>query len=87
MLALLMPRFVIVLLVIFSDYIGRAYDGILWPLLGFFFMPLTTLAAAWSLNTHGAITGTGLVAVSIAVIFDLGLMGGAEKTRRRNASD
>src|SRR5678816_3171504 len=33
-LALLFPRVVIVLVVIFSDYIGQAYQTILWPLLG-----------------------------------------------------
>ena len=39
-LALLAPRLVIVLLVLFSDFIGRAYQGIVWPLLGFFFIDL-----------------------------------------------
>ena len=43
-----MPRLVIVLVVIFSDYIGRAYEGFLWPFLGFLFMPVTTLAYAWA---------------------------------------
>jgi hypothetical protein len=45
-LALLTPRFAIVLVVIFSDYIGRAYQTTLWPFVGFLFLPLTTLAYA-----------------------------------------
>jgi hypothetical protein len=35
-LALSAPRFAIVLVVLFSDFIGRAYQTTLWPLLGFF---------------------------------------------------
>ena len=43
-LALLTPRVAIVLLVIFSDYIGDAFENNLWPFLGFLFLPLTTIA-------------------------------------------
>ena len=71
--ALLAPRLAIVLIVIFSDYIGRAYETILWPLLGFFFLPLTTLAYAWSKNEYGEIEGLGLVLIVVAVLIDLGL--------------
>jgi hypothetical protein len=62
-LALLAPRFAIVLVVVFSDYIGRAYETVLWPLLGFFFMPLTTLAYAWAINSRGSVEGFQLVAL------------------------
>jgi hypothetical protein len=62
-LALSAPRFAIVLVVLFSDYIGRAYETRLWPLLGFFFMPLTTLAYAWAINSQGSVSGGYLVVV------------------------
>ena len=80
-LALAMPRFTIVLVVIFSDYIGRAYETTLWPLLGFFFMPLTTLAYAWAIHSNGDVSGFALVVVVIAVLFDLGLIGAGSRTR------
>jgi hypothetical protein len=80
-LALAAPRMAIVLVVVFSDFIGRAYDSPLWPLLGFFFMPLTTLAYAWAINTRGSVDGVQLVVVVIAVLVDLGLIGGSSKTR------
>ena len=35
--ALVAPRLTIVLVVIFSDYIGRAYETMLWPVVGFLF--------------------------------------------------
>ena len=82
-LALLAPRFAIVLVVVFSDYIGRAYETTLWPLLGFLFMPLTTLAYAWAINSSGAVAGVQLVVVVIAVLMDLGVIGGSAAHRKR----
>ncbi len=81
--ALMAPRFAIVLVVLFSDYIGRAYEGLLWPLLGFLFMPLTTLAYAWAINSRGSVEGLQLVVVVIAVLMDLGLIGGSAASRKR----
>jgi hypothetical protein len=82
-LALVTPRLTIVLVVIFSDFIGRAYHTMVWPLLGFFFMPLTTLAYAWVINVNGSVAGVYLVVVVLAVLIDLGLIGGGEAARRR----
>lgn len=80
--ALTAPRFAIVLVVIFSDYIGRAFDTMLWPLIGFLFMPLTTLAYAWAINSHGSVSGLPLVVVIVAVLIDLGLTGGSARAGR-----
>jgi hypothetical protein len=83
-LAFFFPRLAIILLVIFSDYIGRAYQNDLWAFLGFLFMPLTTLAYAWGINSHGSIDGIYLVVLIIAVLMDLGIIGGgAQATRAR----
>lgn len=81
--SLLAPRFVIVLLVIFSDYIGNACETTLWPLLGFFFAPTTVLAYAWGINANGSIDGFHLVVLILAVMIDLGIFSGAEQSRRR----
>ena len=83
-LALAAPRFAIVLVVVFSDYIGRAFQTTLWPLLGFFFMPLTTLAYAWAINSRGSVAGVHLVVVVVAVLLDLGLVGGSASRRSRS---
>jgi hypothetical protein len=82
-LALMAPRFAIVLVVLFSDYIGRANETIVWPFLGFLFMPLTTLAYAWAINSGGSVEGFRLVVVVVAVLMDLGLIGGSAAGRKR----
>lgn len=82
-LALMAPRFAIVLVVVLSDYIGRAYETMVWPFLGFLFMPLTTLAYAWAINSRGSVGGVQLVVVVIAVLVDLGLLGGSAASRKR----
>lgn len=86
LLALAFPRVAIILTVIFSDYIGNAFQTTLWPLLGFFFAPLTTLAYALAMNANGSVSGIYLVIVVIAVLGDLGILGigaGAKKKRKR----
>jgi hypothetical protein len=75
--ALAFPRLVLAAVWLTSDYLARAYDTVLWPLLGFFFLPLTTLAYAFAHNsTAGSVSGGYLAIVVIAVLFDLGLVGG-----------
>lgn len=71
------PRLAIVLVVLFSDFLGDAYDTLLWPLLGFVFMPLTTLAYAVALNWGGQVTGVYFFLVLLAALMDLGAVGGA----------
>jgi hypothetical protein len=84
-LALSAPRFAIVLVVIFSDYIGRAYETILWPFVGFLFMPLTTLAYAWAINSRGSVAGIHAVVVVVAALMDLGVVGGSASGRYRGS--
>jgi hypothetical protein len=82
-LALFAPRIVIVLVVLFSDYIGEAYKNQIWPFLGFLFMPLTTLAYAFAWHDGGgSVSGIGLVVVVIAVLLDLGIIGGNASHRQ-----
>lgn len=70
-----MPRLVIVLMALFSDYIGTAYSTWLWPLLGFFFMPYTTIAYAVAQHAGGGAHGLWMVLVVVAVLFDIGVIG------------
>jgi hypothetical protein len=76
------PRIALVLLLFFSNYLQRAYHGLLVPLIGFIFLPLTTLAYAWMANTGQPTTGFNLIVLIICVIVDLGGLGGGEYHRR-----
>ena len=76
------PRIALVLLFLFSNYLQRAYHGLLVPLLGFLFLPLTTLAYAWMSNSRQPIAGINLVILLITVVVDLGGLGGGEYHRR-----
>jgi hypothetical protein len=76
------PRVVLVLMFLLSDYLTRAYHGLLVPLLGFIFLPLTTLVYAWEVNNHMVMQGVNLLLLIIAVIVDLGGLSGGEWHRR-----
>ena len=82
-LVLAFPRIVLVLIFLFSNYLTRAYHGLILPLLGFIFVPLTTLAYAWMVNTGQPIAGVNLLILLIAIVIDLGGLGGGEYHRRR----
>jgi uncharacterized oligopeptide transporter (OPT) family protein len=81
------PRIALVLLFVFSNYMQRAYHGLLLPLLGFVFLPLTTLVYAWIVNSNLPIAGLNLLILFIAVVIDVGSLGGGEYHRRRRLSD
>jgi hypothetical protein len=81
------PRIALVLIFLTSNYLQRAYHGLLIPLVGFIFLPLTTLAYAWMTNTRQPIAGINLIILIIAVVIDLGGIGGGEYHRRSRAWD
>ena len=83
---LLFPRVTLVLMWLLSTYLQRAFHGeLLLPILGFIFLPLTTLVYAWELNSGMPTAGINLLWLLIAVIIDLGgLGGGAHRQLQRN---
>ena len=82
-LVLAFPRVVGLVLLFFTDYLSHAYNNLLLPLIGLIFLPLTTLAYAWMVNSHLPLAGINLLILILAVIIDLGGLGGGEYHRRR----
>jgi hypothetical protein len=82
-LALSMPRIALVLVWLFSPgYLGTAFQTRIWPLLGFLFLPLTTLAYAFVWHqSEGAISWGGVLVLVIALLIDLGLVGSGARAR------
>ena len=82
LLLLAFPRVVMVLMFLSSNYLQRAYHGLLIPVLGFFFLPITTIVYAWLVNSHLPLEGINVIILIIAVAIDLGGMGSGEWHRR-----
>ena len=76
------PRVALVLLFLFSNYLQRAYHGLIVPILGFVFLLLTTLAYAWMSNSGLPIAGLNLILLISAVLIDVGSWGRGEYHRR-----
>lgn len=72
-----------ILLYLFTSFFARAYHSILILLLGFIFLPLTTILYAWIVNAGHDVSGLYMIAMIVAVLFDIGLIGGGEYGRRR----
>ncbi len=83
LLALAFPRVILAAMFFLSNYLEKAYHGILIPLLGFFFLPITTIVYAWLVNNGYAMNGLNLIWILIAVMIDLGSLGGGGYSRRR----
>lgn len=82
-LILAFPRIVLAVLFFFTNYLERAYHSLLLPLLGFIFLPVTTLAYAWMVNSRMPVEGVNLLILILAVVIDVGGLGGGEYRRRR----
>lgn len=82
--AVLSPRFALVLTWIFSPWVDRAFGSAFWPILGILFLPLTTLAYVILWNTNGfGVNGWEWIVVALAVIWDVATHGGGLFARRR----
>ena len=85
LLALAAPRIALVLVWLFAhDWLDRAFATLWVPLLGFFFLPTTTLAYAWSMNAYGGVSGLGLAAVILGALIDVGALGGSRRKRKKH---
>jgi hypothetical protein len=75
----------LLLLLLLTNYLERAYHGVILPVIGLLFLPLTTLAYAWMVNNGQPTAGVNLLILLIAVVIDLGGLGGGEYHRRSRA--
>jgi hypothetical protein len=88
--SLITPRIVLLVLWL-TDYLEAAYGSWVWPTLGFFFMPTTTIAYSIAVNefpSSPSVAGTdislaGVIVIVVGVLIDLGALGGGARSRRR----
>jgi len=84
LLGMALPRLTMAGIFLLTDWFGRAYETVVWPLLGFLFMPYTTLAyMAAMLHNDRSVSGWWLALVITAAVLDVGHWGGSGNSARR----
>jgi len=72
LLALAVPRVVILVVWFFTDWFVGVFDSLIIPILGFFFLPTTLLWYSVVVNVYGGTWDTLQIVVAvIAVVIDL----------------
>ena len=70
------PRIILFGMWLFTDYVSSAYETWIWPLLGFFLLPTTTIAYSIAAKEFGGFEGWGAVIVVAGVVIDMMIYGG-----------
>ncbi len=91
-LALAFPRVALALVWMLGPvgYLSRPFPGAVWPILGFFLLPTTTLAFAFATNSvapAGAVSPFGWLLVVLGLLADLGLLGGGGRAARKRREE
>ncbi len=71
-------------------YLSQPFPADVWPILGFLFLPTTTLAFAFSTNSlepAGGMSAFGWLLTVVGLAIDLGLLGGGGRAARRRRRD
>jgi len=81
--AAISPRLALVLVWLLTPEVDQAFPGgVVAPLLGLVFLPLTTLAYAIAYAPVVGVRGWGWALVVLGLLSDLGTYGGAQRGRR-----
>jgi hypothetical protein len=86
LLALIAPRVVVALLWFFTHWFDRLFPTLLWPILGFIFLPTTLIWYSIVQNWFGGVWTTWpVVGLVVALLIDVSPAGG--RPWRRRATD
>lgn len=83
--ALVSPRLAVFLMWLFTDRLKIAFDSGFAGLLGFLFLPWTTLVYALAYAPLRGVGFLGWVFVAIALMADLASYGSGERSRRQRS--
>ena len=83
MAAFVSPRLAVFLIWLFTDRMSIAFDSFRWGLLGFIFLPWTTLAWAVTYAPVKGVTGFGWFLVGLAFVVDIMTHIGSAQARRQ----
>ena len=69
--AVCIPRMFLFFVFLLTDWLSYAYEAIVWPVLGFLFMPYLTLAYMVTILQSGQIQGWWIALIVVAAFFDI----------------
>lgn len=73
LIGLCLPRLTLLFIAILTEWFDKAYETAMWPILGFFFMPYTTLVYMGGMLNSPEDFGVGwTLLMVVAVLADLG---------------
>lgn len=75
------PRLVLVILWIFTDYVSRAFDGWILPIIGFLLLPYTTLFYVFAYAPVRGVSGIGWFFVAMGFVIDVVNYTGGQRAR------
>jgi len=75
------PRIILLGLWLLTDYLSRFGLPFVWGLIGFIFVPCTTIAYATAQNSFGGLQGWGTVIFAAGIILDIMLYGSGKRSR------
>jgi hypothetical protein len=84
--AAISPRFGVFLLWAFTDRMSIAFDSFWWAVIGFIFLPWTTLVWALVYAPRQGVTGFGWVLVVFAFVVDIATHVGSATARREESA-
>ena len=67
----LAPRLVLIFMWFFTDRVSAIFDGFLIPLLGFLFLPFTTLADILAWDAQSGVSGSAWIIIIGGLLFDI----------------
>jgi hypothetical protein len=68
--AFFIPRTTLFFIWLLTDWLKRAFDTTIWPLLGFFFFPYSTLSYMAAMLNDGRLSGAWLALFILAFFVD-----------------
>lgn len=81
---LFVPRITLFFVWIFTDYVSRAFQSFIWPLLGLFFMPYTTLAYSLVFVPGVGVAGMRWFWVALGIFLDVCSWGGGASSSSKH---
>ena len=65
-----------------TDHLTTAFNSVVWPLVGFVFMPLSTLAYTWAVTDPRGTSVAHMLLVGMCVLTDLFIIGISLRRRK-----